>query len=89
MHDNTQNPNESFNSTNCERISKNAFVTLPNLEFHVYDGVAHCNIGMKASVLIYEKLNFVSVVYMLKGLKKSSKPPSELEKQIKTTNLVG
>ena len=25
---------------------------------------------MKASVLIYEKLNFVSVVYMLKGFKK-------------------
>ena len=25
---------------------------------------------MKASVLIYEKLNFVPVVYMLKGLKK-------------------
>ena len=46
------------------------FVTLPDLELGVYDGVAHCNIGMKASVLIYEKLNFVSVVYMLKGFKK-------------------
>ena len=46
------------------------FVTLPDLELGVYDGVAHCNIGMKASVLIYEKLNFVSVVYMLKEFKK-------------------
>ena len=51
-------------------IQKNTLVTLPNLEFGVYDGVAHCNIRMKASVLIYEKLNFVSVVYMLKGFKK-------------------
>ena len=44
---------------------------------------------MKASVLIYEKFDFVPVVYMLKGLKKSSKPPRELEKQIRTTNLAG
>ena len=51
-------------------IQKNTLVTLPNLEFGVYDGVAHCNIRMKASVLIYEKLNFVSVAYMLKGFKK-------------------
>ena len=43
-------------------IQKNTLVTLPNLEFGVYDGVAHCNIRMKASVLIYEKLNFVSMV---------------------------
>ena len=52
----TQNANESFNGTTWERIPKNTFVTLPNLEFGVYDGVAHCNIRMKASVLIYEKL---------------------------------
>ena len=61
---------KSFIGTTWERIPKNTFVTLPNLEFGVYDGVAHCNIRMKASVLIYEKLNFVSVVYMLKGFKK-------------------
>ena len=70
MHGKTQNANESFNGTIWERIPKNTFVTLPNLEFGVYDGVAHCNIRMKASVLIYEKLNFVSVAYMLKGFKK-------------------
>ena len=66
----TQNANESFNGTTWERIPKNTFVTLPNLEFGAYDGVAHCNIRMKASVLIYEKLIFVSAVYMLKGFKK-------------------
>ena len=70
MHGKTQNANESFNGTIWERIPKNTFVTLPNLKFGVYDGVAHCNIRMKASVLIFEKLNFVPVVYMLKGFKK-------------------
>ena len=62
LHGKTQYANESFNGTIWERIPKNTFVTLPNLEFGVYDGVAHCNIRMKASVLIYEKLNFVPVV---------------------------
>ena len=63
----TQNANESFNGTIWERITKNIFVLL---EFGVYDGVPHCNIRMKTSVLVYEKLNFISVVFMLKGFKK-------------------
>ena len=70
MHSKTQNANESFNGTIWERTSKNTFVTLPNSEFGVYDGAAHCNIRVKAWVLIYEKLNFAPVAYMLKGLKK-------------------
>ena len=71
MHGKTQNANESFNGRIWERIPKNTFATSPNLEFGVYDGLAHCtNVRMKASVLIYEKLNFVLVVYMLKRLKK-------------------
>ena len=45
----------------------------------MYDAVAHCNIIMKASVLIYEKLNFVPGVYMLKGFKK---------RNLKSVNLV-
>ena len=70
MHGKAQNAIESFNRTIWERIPKNNFVTLPNFEFGVHDGVAHCNIRMKASVLIYEKLSFVLVVYMLTGFKK-------------------
>ena len=35
----SQNANESFNGTFWERILKNIFVALPNLEFGVYDGV--------------------------------------------------
>ena len=34
-----QNANESFNGTVWERILKNTFVALTNLEFGVYDGV--------------------------------------------------
>ena len=70
MHGKTQNANESFNGTIWERTPKYTFVTLPNFEFDVYDGIAHCNIRMKVSVLICEKLNSLPVVYMLKGFKK-------------------
>ena len=65
----TQNANGSFNGTIWEHIPKNTFVTLPNLDFGAHDGIAHCNIRTKDSVLIYEKINFVPVVYMLKGFK--------------------
>ena len=70
LHGKTQNANGSFNSRIWERIPKNTFFTVPNLEFGVYDAAAHFNTGMKASVLIYETLNFVPGVYMLKGCKK-------------------
>ena len=72
LHDKTQNANESFNGTIRERIPKNTLVTLRNLEFGVYDAVAHFSIGMKASVLIYEKLNFAPGVYMLNSCKKGN-----------------
>ena len=78
----SQNANESFNGTIWEFIPKNTFVTLPNLEFGVYDGVAHCNIRMKASVLIYEKLNFVPAVYMLNLVNQQASQKSKLRRQI-------
>ena len=56
MHGKTQNANESFDGTIWEHIPKTTFVTLPNLEFGVCDGVVQCNIRMKAPVFIYEKL---------------------------------
>ena len=67
LHGKTQNANESFNGTIWKRIPKTTFVTLPNLEFGVYDSVANFSIGMKASILIYEKLNFAPGVHMLRG----------------------
>ena len=41
-----------------ERIPKTTFITVPNLEFG------------KASVLVYENLNFVPDVHMLRGYNK-------------------
>ena len=52
-----------------EHIPKNIFVTLPNLEFGVYHAAVHFD-RMKASVSIYEKLNFAPGVDMLKVCKK-------------------
>ena len=79
MNGKTQNANESFDGTIWERILKTIFVTLPNLEFGVCDVVAPCSIRMKVPVLIFEKLNFVPVVCMLKGFKKGN---------LKSVNLV-
>ena len=49
--------------------SKISSTALPNLKFRVYDAVAHFNIGIKASLLIYEKHNFATGVHA-KGLQK-------------------
>ena len=68
LHSKTQNNNESFNGTIWERIPKNNYVSLPTLEFGVYDAVA-VNIGMKATILIYEGLNMVPGGYTLRGCK--------------------
>ena len=80
----TQNANESFNGAIWERIPKNTLVTLRNSEFGVYDGVTHCNIRMKVSVLIYEKLNSLPVVYMLKIFKKCNSKRVNLVNQRKS-----
>ena len=70
LHGKTQNANESFNGTIWDRIPKTNYVSLENLSFGVYDAVANFNIGMKSSVLIYEKLNMVPGVYTLRGCKR-------------------
>ena len=50
-----------------ERVPKTHYVSLTHLEFGVYDAVANLNIGMKASILIYEKLGMIPGVFTLKG----------------------
>lgn len=65
-----QNANEIFNCTLWKCAPKNSLVAVPNLEMSLCHAVAHFNIGMKASVLIIDKLNFASNVYKLKGCKK-------------------
>ena len=67
LHGLTQNQNESFNATIWERLPKTRFVSRTQLEFGVYDAVANFNIGRKASVLIFEKLNMTPAKYTLKG----------------------
>ena len=59
LHGKTQNQNESFNSMIWDRIPKTRYVSLTLLELGVYDAVANFNIGKKASVLIYEKMNLI------------------------------
>ena len=54
---------------------------LPDLKFGVYDSIAHCNIRMKASVLIYEKISFVPGVCMLKDFKKQNLKMVDLANQ--------
>ena len=58
--------------------------------------ISHFNIGMKASVLIYEKLNCVAAVYILKGCKKRNLNRVDLanqrtcpKNQTETTNIEG
>ena len=38
------------------------------LKFGVYDAVAKFNIGMKSSIVVYEKLNMIPGYYTIKGL---------------------
>ena len=63
----TQNQNESFNSMIWDRIPKTRYVSLTQLELGEYDAVANFNIGKKASLLIYEKMNLIPGMFTLQG----------------------
>ena len=67
LHCLTQNQNKCFNATIWERLPKTRFDSRTQLEFGVCDVVANFNIGRKASVLIFEKLNMTPGKYTLKG----------------------
>ena len=51
-------------------ISKAKYVSLTQLELGVYDAVANFNIGKKASVLIYERLNLIPGKFIMQGCDK-------------------
>ena len=70
LHGKTQNQNESFNSMIWDRIPKTRYVSLTQLELGVYDAVANFNIGKKASVLIYEKMNLIPGKFTLQACDK-------------------
>ena len=67
LHGKTQNQNESFNAMIWERLPKTKYNSLIQLELATFDAVAHFNIGHKATVLIYEKLNMIPGKYTLSG----------------------
>ena len=67
LHGKTQNANESFNAKIWDRIPKNNYVSLDNLKFGVYNAVGNYNIGMKSTVLIFEKLEMIPGAYTSQG----------------------
>ena len=50
----------------CLCCNINGSMSLDNLKFGVYDAVANFNIGMKATVLVFEKLNMLPGAFMLR-----------------------
>ena len=70
LHRMTQNQNESFNAMIWSRIPKSTYVSFSQLQLGVYDAVANFNIGRKASILIFEKLNMIPGKYCLEGCRK-------------------
>ena len=70
LHGKTQNQNESFNSMIWDRIPQMRYVSFTQLEFGMYDAVANFNIGKKASVLIYEKMNLIPGKFTLQDCDK-------------------
>ena len=70
LHGMTQNQNESFNVMIWSCIPKSTYVSFSQLQLGVYDAVANFNIGRKASILIFEKLNMIPGKYCLEGCRK-------------------
>ena len=66
LHGKTQNQNESFNSLIWERLPKSKYVSLTQLRLGTYDAVAHFNIGMKSSILIFDQLKMQPGRFMVK-----------------------
>ena len=56
-----------LNAMIWDRVPKSRYVSFSQLELGVYDAAANFNIGRKASMLIFEKLNMVPGKYSLKG----------------------
>ena len=67
LHGLTQNQNESFNAMIWDRLPKTRYVSSSLLDLGVYDAVANFNVGRKASILVYEKLNMIPGKYTLRG----------------------
>ena len=67
LHGKTQNQNECFNALIWQRLPKTKFNALTQLELATYDAVAQFNIGRKATIMIYEKMNMIPGIFCVKG----------------------
>ena len=67
LHGKNQNQNKSFNLMIWDRIPKTRYVLVKQLELGVYDAVANFDIGKRASLLIYEKINLIPGTFTLRG----------------------
>ena len=65
-----QNQNESFNATIWERLPKTKYNSFTHLELATYDAAACFNIGRKATILMYEKLEMKPGSYVVHGCAK-------------------
>ena len=54
-------------------ISKTKYVSLAQLELGVYDAVTNFNIGKKASILIYKKMNLIAGKVTLQDCDKTNR----------------
>ena len=70
LHGKTQNQNESFNATIWERLPKTKYNSFTHLELATYDAAACFNIGRKATILMYEKLEMKPGSYVVHGCAK-------------------
>ena len=67
LHGKTQNQNEAFNGTIWNRIPKTRFVKFKVFELALFDAVAHFNIGILATLLIFDKMGLERGYYTTKG----------------------
>lgn len=73
MHGKTQNANESLNGMIWNRVPKATYVGIVQLELAVYDAVATFNVGRKATLDIFDKLNITVGDFMLIGCSEQNK----------------
>ena len=71
MHREAQHQNESLNI--WERVPKTKFCSMLHLKFATFDAIANFNIGRKASVMTFKKLNIIPGKLMIDGSNRKNK----------------
>ena len=79
LHKKIQNHNESFNNMVWECLPKSILVYLQQLSLGIYDTVSNFNIGAKAIINLYERLNMVPGFYTNDGCDKINKKELKIQ----------